>query len=62
MHSVNHDQANEQVKPDDQGIWHGEDDKIWPVVVLRDDMIPDALRRERADDEVPVLSLQKNDM
>jgi hypothetical protein len=48
--------GHHELKPDDQGIWTGENGQIWPVVVLRDDMVPDMLRpTDPLEGRVPVL-------
>lgn len=47
-----------KLKPDDQGICTSEDGQLWPVVVLRDDMVPDMLRPAEppaSEGKVPVL-------
>jgi hypothetical protein len=38
------------------------DDIFWPVLVLRDEMVPDLMRQEHGDDIIPVLLFHKMDM
>lgn len=58
-HSMKHDDL---IKPDEQGLWYRNSRDYWPVLVLRNDLVPDRIREDPCEDKVPVFLINKNDM
>lgn len=59
-HSTKHEL---QIKPDEQGLWRNKEGILWPVLVLRNELVPNMMRKRFLhEDEVPILLFNKNDM
>ena len=55
--------TSDEICAGDQGIWHMSSSEFWPVLVLRQEMVPDSLRRSPEDEsQVPVFLLAKDSM